>query len=104
LKVVEVQAERTTFLDDDDLDISIEPPGFPEKMDGEKRAGWSTADDGDAIAVQETRRLNRNDHFAFPGIGEDTPPIARLAIYFAFVPRLLHKKGKFARGEVGAAQ
>jgi hypothetical protein len=81
LKVVEVQAGRTTLLDDDDLEVQTELPGFPEKMDGEKRAGWSAADDDDAIAVQETRRLNRNCHFAFPGMREDTPPIARLAIF-----------------------
>jgi hypothetical protein len=55
LKVVEVRVGRSTFLDDDDLDISIELPGFAEKMDGEKRTGRSTADDGDTIAVQETR-------------------------------------------------
>jgi hypothetical protein len=55
LKVVEVQVGRSTFLDDDDLDISIEPPGFPKKMDGEKRTGRPTTDDGDAIAVQEAR-------------------------------------------------
>jgi hypothetical protein len=55
LKVVEVQVGRTTFLDDDNFDISIELLGFPKKMDGEKRTSRSTTDDGDAITVQETR-------------------------------------------------
>jgi hypothetical protein len=55
LKVVEVQVGRSTFLDDDDFDIKIELSGFPKKMDGEKRTRRPTADDDDAIAVQETR-------------------------------------------------
>jgi hypothetical protein len=55
LKVVEVRVGRTTFLDDDDLDVSIEPFGFPKKMDGEKRTRRSATDDGDAIAVPEAR-------------------------------------------------
>src|ERR1035437_3459752 len=55
LKVVEVQVGRTSFLDDDDLDISIELLGFPKKMDGEKRTRRPTTDDGDAITVQQTR-------------------------------------------------
>ena len=64
LKGLEVQVGRTAFLDDNDVDLSIELPGFAKKMDGEKRAGRSTADDGDAITVQETRRWNWNFHFA----------------------------------------
>jgi hypothetical protein len=54
LKVVEVQVGRATLLDDHNLDVSIEPLGFPKKMDGEKRTGRPAADNGDAIAVQET--------------------------------------------------
>jgi hypothetical protein len=55
LKVVEIQVGRTTLFDDDDLDISIELLGFPKKMDGKKRTGRSSPDDGDAITVQKTR-------------------------------------------------
>ena len=55
MKVVEVQVGRTPFLDDDNLDVSIELLGFAKKMDGEKRTRRSTADDGDAIAVHEAR-------------------------------------------------
>ena len=53
LKALEVRVGRTAFLDDNDLDLSIELPGFAKKMDGEKRAGRSTANDGDAITVFE---------------------------------------------------
>jgi hypothetical protein len=56
LKIDEVQVGRTAFLDDDDLDLPTELPGFAKKMDGEKRSGRSTANDGDAISILETRR------------------------------------------------
>ena len=46
--------------------------GFPKKMDGEKQTRRSTADDGDAIAVQETRWSGWIFHFAFPCMREDT--------------------------------
>jgi hypothetical protein len=53
LKVVGARLCRTSFLDDDDFDVSAEAPGFPKQMDGEERTGRSTADDGYAIIVLE---------------------------------------------------
>jgi hypothetical protein len=53
LKVVRPRVRRTTFLNDDGFDVSTEALGFPKKMDGEKRTGRSTADDGNEIAVLE---------------------------------------------------
>ncbi len=53
MKVIGAQVGRTTLLDDDHLDVSIETLGFAKKMDGEERTGRSTADDGNAIAVLE---------------------------------------------------
>jgi len=53
LKVVGARLRRTTFLDDDDFDVSTEALGLPKKMDGEKRTGGSTADHGYAIFVLE---------------------------------------------------
>jgi len=53
LKVVGARVRRTTLLDDDDFEFSTEALGFPKKMDGEKRTGRSTADDGYAIFVLE---------------------------------------------------
>ncbi|MHB1743332.1 MAG: hypothetical protein ACYCRE_01015 [Acidobacteriaceae bacterium] len=55
MKVIAVQVGPAPFLDDDDLDVSIEPLGFPKKMDGEKRTRRSAADDDDAIAVHKAR-------------------------------------------------
>jgi len=53
LKVIGAQIGRTTFLDDDDIDVSIEALGFPKKMDGKERTGRSTAHDGNAVVVLE---------------------------------------------------
>jgi hypothetical protein len=53
LKVIRALVGRATFLDDDDVQVSIKTAGFPKQMDSEERAGRPTADDGDAIAVLE---------------------------------------------------
>ena len=55
LEVIGAQVGGTAFLHDDDVELSIETPGFPKQMDGEKRTGRPTADDGNAIAVLEAR-------------------------------------------------
>jgi hypothetical protein len=58
LKVIGAVVARATFFDDDDVQVSIEAPGFPKQMDGEKRTGRSTADDDNVIAVLKLPGLN----------------------------------------------
>ena len=53
MEVIGAQVARTTFLDDDDIQVSIKTPGFPKKMDGEERTGRSAPNDGNPIVVQE---------------------------------------------------
>jgi hypothetical protein len=73
LKIDEVQVGGPAFLDDDDLDLPTEPPGFAKKMDSEKRAGRSTANNGDTITVQQACRLILKFHFGFPALNENNP-------------------------------
>ncbi len=54
-----VHFDRTTLLDDDDVDRSIETPGFPQQMNRKERTGRSTTDDGNAVVVLEAHRLRR---------------------------------------------
>jgi len=57
LKIIGALVGRTTFLDYDNVQVSMETAGFPKKMDGEERTGRPTADDGNAIAILEAHRL-----------------------------------------------
>jgi hypothetical protein len=58
LKVIGALVGWATFLDDDDVQVSIEAPGLAKQTDGEERTCRPTADDGNAIAVLEAHRLN----------------------------------------------
>ena len=42
---------KSLFLDEGDSDMPVPPLCFPEKMDGEKRTCWTSADDGDVVSV-----------------------------------------------------
>ena len=45
------EVDRAAFLNDDHVDMTIEAPGFPEKMDGEERTSRPTANNGNAVVV-----------------------------------------------------
>jgi hypothetical protein len=59
LKVIRDQISRAAFLDDDDIDVSIETPSFAKEMDGEERTGRPTADNSNAIVVLEAPGLRK---------------------------------------------
>ena len=71
LKVIGALVGRATFLDDDDVEVPIETPGFPKQMDGEERTGRPTADDGNAIAVLEAPGLRRWARHSLSLTGKD---------------------------------
>ena len=71
LKAGGAQVDRTTLLNDDDLDAPIETPGFPKKMDGKERTGRSTADDGNAVVVLEAPPLRRCAAHGLSPFGKD---------------------------------
>jgi hypothetical protein len=54
LNATGAKLDRTTFLDDDDIEVPIETLGFPKKIDGEEGSGRSTADDGNRVVVLQT--------------------------------------------------
>jgi hypothetical protein len=51
LKVVRVLVGWAAFLNDDNVQMSIEASGFSKQMDGKERTGRPTTDDGNTIAV-----------------------------------------------------
>src|ERR1035441_9479891 len=63
--------DRTTLLNDDDVDASIETPGFPKKMNGKERTGRSTPDDGNAFVVLEAPLLRRCAAHGLRPFGKD---------------------------------
>jgi hypothetical protein len=69
-------ADRTTFLNDEDVDTPIQTPGFPKKLDGKERTGRSTANDGNAVVVLdlEARALRRYEAHGLYPFGKDARP------------------------------
>jgi hypothetical protein len=47
------------FLDYEDLDVSIEAPGFTKYLVCEKRSGWPASYDDNAPAIPQALRLKR---------------------------------------------
>jgi hypothetical protein len=60
LKAFGAGFDGAPFLDDNDVDVSPETPGFPKKMDGEERPGRPAADDDDGVTALEAPRLRRH--------------------------------------------
>jgi len=57
LKAVGACAARSVFLDNEDLDVSIQAPGFTKNMVREKRTGWPASNDGNVGTTLQARRL-----------------------------------------------
>ena len=71
MRAGQVFVDRTTLLNDDDVDASIETPGFPKKMNGKERTGRSTADHGNAFVVLEAPPLRRCAAHGLSPFGKD---------------------------------